>query len=77
MRLSVNVALGLMALAAILGVPTLASYAPVRQPDDIERREPERDIKAETDLYCVAVAISSREGRRRRRWRDSATSHAW
>jgi len=57
MRLSVNVALGLMALAAILGVPTLASYAPVRQPDDIERREPERDIKAETDLYCVAVAI--------------------
>ena len=57
MRLSVNVALGLMALAAILGVPTLASYAPVGQPDDNERREPERDIKAETDLYCVAVAI--------------------
>ena len=57
MRLSVNIVLGLTALAAILVAPTLASYAPVVQPDNLEQREPERDIKAETDLYCLAVAI--------------------
>ena len=47
MRLSVNVALGLGALAAILVVPTLASYGPtygpIGQPDNFERRWPERE----------------------------------
>jgi hypothetical protein len=57
MRLSVNIVLGLAALAAILVVPTLASYAPVVKPDNLEQSEPDRDIKAETELYCLAAAI--------------------
>ena len=57
MRLSVNVAVGLTALAAILVAPTLASYGPIGQPDTFEQRWPERDVKAETELYCLAVAI--------------------
>ena len=57
MRLSVNVAVGLTALAAILVAPTLASYGPIGQPDTFEQRWPERDIKAETELHCLAVAI--------------------
>jgi len=61
MRLSVNVALGLGALAAILVAPTLASYGPtygpIGQPDSFEQRWPDRETKAETELYCLAVAI--------------------
>jgi hypothetical protein len=57
MRLSVNVALGLTALAGILVAPTLASYAPIGQPDTFAQRWPDRDIKAETELYCLAAAI--------------------
>jgi len=62
-NLTKGLAAGAIALAGAW-TPALAhaAYTPLPVPDAIEADEPRRDMKAQTDLFCLALAVYFEEG---------------